>query len=113
DAERVDFPTQERPENFRRRVARRDVTQNFVNEFGRENRMLKQNAGQSIRWRPGVVVDQGKAADFPQDFTEERIEFLVVRQERKDFAGGTRDEERSPAVAIWVTENGNVASQWQ
>src|ERR1043166_1117416 len=36
------------------------------------------------------------------------VELWLVGQERKIFPGRPRDEERSPAVAIRVAENGNV-----
>jgi hypothetical protein len=55
--------------------------------------MLEQNTREPVGRRPGIVVDEGEAADLSQDFAEERIEFLVIRQEWKNFSRGPRDEE--------------------
>src|SRR5438105_15387894 len=75
--------------------------------------MLEQNTLQPKWTPPRCAGDKREAATFPQHFAEELIEFFVVGQERKDFSRGTRDEERRPAVAIRVTENGNVAPERQ
>src|SRR5205085_7121137 len=112
-AKGVDLSAKKRPENLRRRFTRGDIAQEFEHKLRRQKRVLKQHPREPVRRRPGVVVHEGKSANLAQDFAQERIEFFVVGEERKDFARRPRDKERSPAVAIRMAEDRNIAAQRQ
>ena len=71
NAQGVDLSPQERPENLRRRFARRDITEKFGDQFDRQQRMAEQNAGKPVRRCAGIVVHERQAPDLPQHLPEQ------------------------------------------